>query len=730
MLGRRCLVSTEGAAPPPAELCCALRDLGSDLLIASESKANCRVRLTKRVLLIGWDAADWQLANPLLEQGGMPALQGLIDRGVSGRISTLQPIISPILWNSIATGKRADKHGILGFVEPNPAGTGVRPVSSTSRRAKAIWNILSQRGLRSCVVGWYASHPAEPINGCVLTDRFQATLSPRAEPLALDRRAVHPDDLYEVAEALRVHPHSLAPKQLLPFFPEGGPKDPKDPRLSAAVKLLAECATIHNAATYFAEHEKWDFMAVYYDAIDHFCHGFMEYHSPAMIHVSAEDARVYGRVILGAYQFHDMMLQRLLDLVGPETTVIVLSDHGFYSDSQRPALAVHAEESSGVPPRRHGAGLNPLAWHRPQGIFVAAGPAVKKDELVHGATLLDVAPTVLALLGLPIAEDMDGVALTQIFESVSGADRISSYETPDPADGVHRGAPVGEQNPWQARQGLEQLAALGYVELSETGDAAEEVRAATEDRKSNLAQVYHVNGRYTEALELLQEVLWDAKRELPHVRCRIALCLLGLGRPAEAEPLVRKVMEAFPQMPLAKLILGQIKADAGEVPQALALLREVEKTEARLPLLHVQLGQIHLRERRWEEAERAFRHALEIDDDCAEAHDGLGVVLQERGAIEEAIFEHMRAASLMHHRPQTHVNLGRALTAAKQIDWAIRAFSVAAELAPEQPFPHRCLAHLYRNIKRDREKARHHTMRARNLRAKLSGARPAFIAGA
>ena len=114
-------------------------------------------RLTRRVLLIGWDAADWHLIHPLMEAGRMPVLQRLVEAGTSGKIATLQPILSPILWNSIATGKRADKHGILGFVEPSPDGQSVRPVSSTSRRAKALWNILSQQGLRSNVVNWFAS---------------------------------------------------------------------------------------------------------------------------------------------------------------------------------------------------------------------------------------------------------------------------------------------------------------------------------------------------------------------------------------------------------------------------------------------------------------------------------------------------------------------------------------------------------------------------------------------
>jgi tetratricopeptide (TPR) repeat protein len=256
------------------------------------------------------------------------------------------------------------------------------------------------------------------------------------------------------------------------------------------------------------------------------------------------------------------------------------------------------------------------------------------------------------------------------------------------------------------------------------------VADAIQDRKSNLAQVYYSSGRYLEALKLLQEVLKEANRELPHVRCRIALCLLALGRIENAEPMAQKVVAEFPAMPLAKFLVGQIKAARGDAMGALALFSEVQEHDSRLPFLHVQIGQIHLRQRRWPEAEAAFRKALEIDDDCAEAHDGLGVVMRERGQINDAIFEHMRAASLMHYRAQTHVNLGIALANAKQIDWAIRAFSVAVELAPEQPFPHRCLAQLYRRAKQDAEKAREHTIQAWELRRKLRGKPPAFTHGA
>src|SRR3989304_6145529 len=129
-------------------------------------------RLAEKVLLIGWDAADWVMIRPLIEQGLMPTFAKMIEEGVSGNLATIRPILSPMLWNSIATGKRADKHGICGFVEPMPDGTGIRPITSTSRKTKAILNILSQNDRTSNVVGWFASHPAEPIRGTVVTDYY------------------------------------------------------------------------------------------------------------------------------------------------------------------------------------------------------------------------------------------------------------------------------------------------------------------------------------------------------------------------------------------------------------------------------------------------------------------------------------------------------------------------------------------------------------------------------
>ena len=130
--------------------------------------------MPKKVLVIGWDAADWKVINPLMDSGQMPTLQKFVEEGVMGNIATLDPPLSPTLWTSIATGKRPFKHGIHGFVEPDPdSEKGIRPVLVTSRKGKAIWNILNQHGLRSNVIGWWPSHPAEPVNGVYVSNFYQ-----------------------------------------------------------------------------------------------------------------------------------------------------------------------------------------------------------------------------------------------------------------------------------------------------------------------------------------------------------------------------------------------------------------------------------------------------------------------------------------------------------------------------------------------------------------------------
>lgn len=662
-------------------------------------------RLANRVLLIGWDAADWQMIDPLLQAGQMPALARFLSQGVRANIATLHPIISPILWNSIATGKLADKHGILGFLEPDGEG-GLRPVSSTSRQAKAVWNILSQSGLRSTVVNWFASAPAERINGVVVTDRVQQSVCEET-PAPMDERSIWPPEMVEPLSELILSPNDVTAETAQFFVPEITRfSHDQNPFPSALAKLVAECGTTHNAATHLLETEPFDFMAVYYDTIDHFGHLFMEFHPPAMEHVTEEEARVLGGAMNAVYRYHDLMLGRLLTLAGPDTTVIIISDHGFHNGALRPRLFVDPETH-----RKSGAGLNPIAWHRPYGIFAASGPGIKKGAEINGVTLLDICPTILTLMGLPVAQDMDGRPVLHMFENPPEVAVIPTYEGEHPSDGVHRGEMA--QDSYSAHEALKQLADLGYI-APLTGDMAQTTESVLRDRKSNLAQALFSTHRSKEAEKILRELVAEAPSS--KYLSRLAMCLVEQERFDEAERLLADMSSDPAEAPVATMLMAQIRFGQGRYADAAELAAKVTEFGIKFAGIYSQLGQIHAREGRWEAAEKAFRDALATDPDDAESLDGLGMTLRNGGRAEEAVYLHMRSVALEPRRSTSHVNLGLALADMKQFDWAIRALLTASELSPDAPQPHLFLAQLYGQVKKDREAAERHMARATELR--------------
>jgi hypothetical protein len=126
--------------------CPLAQDVANVVVDSSSLEVNRRQRRAKNDRL----DAGRLLAMRIRHAAGERALWSVVN------VASLQPI----LWTSIATGKRADKHGILGFAELDGTTGKIRPVTSTSRKCKAIWNILSDNGLKAGVVNWSASRPA------------------------------------------------------------------------------------------------------------------------------------------------------------------------------------------------------------------------------------------------------------------------------------------------------------------------------------------------------------------------------------------------------------------------------------------------------------------------------------------------------------------------------------------------------------------------------------------
>jgi predicted AlkP superfamily phosphohydrolase/phosphomutase/tetratricopeptide (TPR) repeat protein len=688
--------------------------------------------LAKKVLLIGWDAADWKIINPLLDQGLMPTLEDLVNHGVIGNLATLHPVLSPLLWNSIATGMRPDKHGIHGFIEPDPQTGRVRPVTSTSRKVKAIWNILTQRGYKTHVLGWFAGHPAEPINGISVSDLYPYATAPLEKEWPLPPGAVHPESLRDTFAQLRMHPEEVTEAAILPIIPRAAEIDQeKDKRLEGFAKILSENCSIHNAATWILQNQPWDFLAVYYNGIDHFCHGYMHFHPPRMEGIPEDQFEIYKDAVNGAYRFHDMMLQTLVELAGPDTTIILVSDHGFHSDHLRPR---------GIPQEPAG----PAVQHRNFGIVAIRGANIKQDERIYGATLLDVTPTILTLFGLPVGADMDGRVLVQAFDEPPEITRIPSWEQEPGECGMH---PADLRVDAVAAQAvLQRFVALGYIEAPGE-DQAKAVEMAVREQHYNLARAYLDARRYRDALPLLKDLVKKWPDEVRFSQY-LAQCHLAMRNRAEAKAILEHLIknppkppkpevtpanqeppddkpisevakpetetpaEASPEAPKprpwADLLMGIIQFEEGNMDGALASLLRAEQFDPRLPDLHLRIGDVYLRQKRVDDAERAFERALEIDGDSPAAHLGLAMVHLRKRRNEQAAEQVLHAVGLQHFLPLGHFYLGVALARLGHRERAALAFETSLTMLPGLMASHRWLATLYRHAGGDPEKAARH----------------------
>lgn len=416
----------------------------------------------RKVLLVGWDGADWLMIRPLLAAGRLPNLARLIERGASGELRSQEPLLSPLVWTSIATGRTVPEHGIADFLVRDPASGELVPISSTSRKVHALWTILPAFGLSTDVVAWWATWPADPTLGTVVSDRVAYQLfDVRDAPAASGK--VYPPEAWEWVQEELVTAEQIGWEDVRRFVDLDRAEVerrwsslPSERRQEAPVnhlrKILATTRSYHAIALELLR-EQADLTMVYYEGTDTVGHLFARYLPPAMPGVSADDVRRFGGALPEFYEYADELLGELIAAASPETTVLLVSDHGFFTGEARPA-ADPSDFTMGAP-----------QWHRLYGVVAGAGPGIRAGSPIDGATIFDVAPTVLALLGLPIPGDLAGRPIPALLPS--GIEPIC----PEPAQLASfeelpraRAEPTGRGGSEEMdEERLRELVALGYI---------------------------------------------------------------------------------------------------------------------------------------------------------------------------------------------------------------------------------------------------------------------------
>ncbi len=607
-------------------------------------------RPVRRILFLGWDAADWLIIDRRFKAGGMPHLRALVERGVRADLTTLEPKLSPLLWTSIATGKTADKHGILNFVEPKPDASGLRVSASTSRKVKAIWNILSQSKLTTNVVSWYASHPAEPIQGAVVSNLLhEGEPQDALTPWPMLQGTVHPASMLDTIAQARQRAKAFPRTMLSQLVKSLRDVPANDAHLKTISKLMSVATSVEQATTAILRMDaQWDCTMAFFDAIDTMGHHFMQFAPPRMSHISEREAKQFGSVMDEVYEWHDASLGRLLAAVGNDTTVILASDHGFHSDHLRPNL------DNLSPERRMEL---ESSWHRPLGVLVMAGPGIRQGASVASPNILDLAPTMLTLLGVAMGDDFDGRVLAEAFEPPAHTARIASWEAVDGDAGLH-GAEQ-RQDPFEAADAIQQLVDLGYMAALPT-DVQAQLDLVRRESTFNLGVALMSRRRGFEAIPHFELLHQQRPHEARYALC-LGNCLMGAGRSNDAAALMQTFCAHDPKNLDAKLLAAGALALTGNTDAARKMTDDIAKIAEAKPELALNVGNVMALSGRHTEANHLYAIALRRNVREPYAHIGLCRCSVAAGKFDDAIEHALTALELTQALPEAHYLLGVAL---------------------------------------------------------------------
>lgn len=515
------------------------------------------------LFFIGLDGADWEHLDRLIEAGRMPNLAKLRAEGAHGSLATMHPPLSPLLWTSMMTGTSPLAHRILDFTRFHPV-TGTRePITSDERQRAAIWNLATYAGKRVSVLGLWATYPAEPVYGTIVSDRFFTFLhrdeKPQPQttwPRSIDARM---RDVLAGSEA------SVTLDRMQRFLPSttaeelsaaAADADPYGSPISALRRILIETDVYDRIARSEWVKAKPELLILYVQGTDSVGHMFAPFAPPRQPEIEPGEFERYSMVADRYFEEIDRLLGEWAALARlREGRIMIASDHGFHWSEGRPTrLSSFAAASA-------------AKWHRAEGIYLLWGKGIEPGRVRGKGSILQTAPTIASLIGLPRSRDFEAESLVP--SSVRDDIDYSGYY--EPSKPVEAGSVANEE--------IEKLRALGYIGAGETTSRpASSSSTRTAGSHNNEGLIHRAAGDDAAAIKSFEEAI-RIDPNLASALWNLSDVLFARKEVGKSdEYLVRAVAAGLPEGP--RILIGRAigYGRSGENARSLALLDSAVKT--------------------------------------------------------------------------------------------------------------------------------------------------------
>jgi predicted AlkP superfamily phosphohydrolase/phosphomutase len=365
-----------------------------------------------RVLVIGVNGAEWDIIRPLILRGEMPNLANMMENGVSGKLQTTSDPNCPKVYSSIFTSTLDSENGISGFE--------VNGVTARSDYLKGtpFWSALSDKGITVGMANVPGTFPVRAVNGYMVSGML-------TQGKDCDGILCAPK-LSEVVQGEPVYPKDMKPELMknvgdfwidcsaMPTAEElaGNEKE-------VIEKWLGRVSEIRDQQThlfeYLLEHHPTDFTMFAQSCEDRTGHWLYPIR-PNNVGYNPKVHEVRVDAFPNQYREFDNLLGKVLSHFDNNTTIFVISDHGIKPLRDPETMSLRGS---------HGHKSNPIIAHHDfldgddvPGILVATGPGIRRRVRVMGLQMnvLDIAPTILSIYGVPIPTQMKGRVLSEIFE--------------------------------------------------------------------------------------------------------------------------------------------------------------------------------------------------------------------------------------------------------------------------------------------------------------------------